>query len=61
MGVAGLPEAAKGPSFSAVAGLMIYPQIAGYERPVFKGVSHTLKTGTGGRFARVGQWIRDSF
>jgi cell division protein FtsA len=61
LGVAGLPEAAKGPSFSATVGLMIYPQIAGYERSVFKGGSYSRKTGTGGRIARVGQWIRDSF
>ena len=60
LGVAGLPEAAKGAPFSAAVGLMIYPQIAGYERTVFKG-GRFARTGTGGRFARVGQWIRDSF
>ncbi len=60
MGVAGLPEAAKGAPFSAAVGLMIYPQIAGYERTVFRG-GMFARTGTGGRFARVGQWLRDSF
>lgn len=60
LGVSGLPEAAKGSAFSAAVGLMIYPQIAGYERTVFKG-GVFARTGTGGRFARVGQWLRDSF
>ena len=31
LGVAGLPEAAKGPAFSTAVGLMIYPQVAGFE------------------------------
>lgn len=60
LGVAGLPEAAKGPSFAAAVGLMIYPQIAGHESAVFRG-GYARKTGTGGRWSAVGQWIRDSF
>ncbi|MEZ5839005.1 MAG: cell division protein FtsA [Hyphomicrobiales bacterium] len=60
LGITGLPEAGKGPSFATVVGLLIYPQVAPiayYEtrRP------RRLLTGTGGYFARVGQWIRDSF
>ena len=31
LGVAGLPEAAKGPAFSAAVGLLIYPQVASFE------------------------------
>ena len=31
LGVAGLPEAAKGPAFSAAVGLLIYPQVADIE------------------------------
>lgn len=60
LGIAGLPEAGKGPAFATVVGLLIYPQVAPiayYEsrRP------RRLLTGTDGYFARVGQWIRDSF
>ncbi|MDP3895924.1 MAG: cell division protein FtsA, partial [Mesorhizobium sp.] len=61
LGIAGLPEAAKGPAFSAVVGLMIYPQMAGFESRRSSGGVRMLGTGTGGRFHRVGQWIRDSF
>ena len=61
LGVAGLPEAAKGPAFSAVVGLMIYPQVAAYETDEVKGSAHMRMTGTGGRFHRVSQWLRDSF
>ncbi len=61
LGVAGLPEAAKGPAFAAAIGLMIYPQIAGFEnnkRSVHR--IGTVLTGTG-PVQRVGQWIRNSF
>jgi cell division protein FtsA len=58
MGIAGLPEMAKGPAFAAVAGMLIYPQVCGqeYVEP------RTRKlTGTDGYFARVGNWLRTSF
>lgn len=61
LGVAGLPEAAKGPAFSTAVGLMIYPQVASFEsRPAF-GASRFKMTGTGGRLHRMSQWLRDSF
>ena len=60
LGISGLPEAAKGAAFAVAAGLLVYPQAAHLEhfeqrrrRPVM--------TGTGGYFARVGQWLRESF
>jgi len=62
MGIAGLPEAAKGPAFSAAVGLLIYPQMAQLEN--FQGRGHApqrLMTGTGGAIARMGQWFRESF
>src|SRR3989337_114499 len=31
LGIKGLPEAAKGPAFSAVVGLLVYPQVAHIE------------------------------
>ncbi len=62
MGVSGLPEAAKGPAFSATAGLLVYPQVAEFEGRVKSGGVFRLRsTGTGGRLQRVGQWLRDSF
>jgi cell division protein FtsA len=61
LGVAGLPEAAKGPAFAAVAGLMIYPQVASFENSRVSKFMGMRATGTGGRFLRVGQWLRDSF
>ncbi|EJF89060.1 cell division protein FtsA [Bartonella tamiae] len=59
LGVSGLPNLAKGAAFSAVVGLMIYPQMAGFEEKTVQ-VSRQLKTGTG-RFQRVGQWLRENF
>ena len=32
LGVAGMPEVAKGPAFAAAVGLLIYPQVAGMEQ-----------------------------
>ena len=61
LGVAGLPEAAKGPAFSTAVGLMIYPQVASFESRQGRGISRLRMTGTGGRFNRMSQWIRDSF
>jgi cell division protein FtsA len=61
LGVAGLPEAAKGPAFATVVGLLIYPQVAAFETNQAKGGYRALMTGTGGRIGRMGQWLRDSF
>jgi cell division protein FtsA len=60
LGVAGLPEAAKGPAFAAAVGLMIYPQVAGFESSIAAGPFGHRMTGTGGRLSRMGQWLRDS-
>jgi cell division protein FtsA len=61
LGVAGLPEAAKGPAFSAPVGLLIYPQVASFESSQGKGTLMPRMTGTGGTFQRMSQWFRDSF
>jgi cell division protein FtsA len=61
LGVAGLPEAAKGPAFSAPVGLLIYPQVASFESKQAKGSFVPRMTGTGGTFHRMSQWFRDSF
>lgn len=62
LGVTGLPEAAKGPAFATTVGLLIYPQVAGYESRHGQGGGLRFRaTGTGGRLQRVSQWFRDSF
>ena len=60
LGVAGLPEVAKGPAFAAAVGLMIYPQVAEMELMDDREPQFAM-TGTGGYFARVGDWFRKSF
>jgi cell division protein FtsA len=60
LGIAGLPDAAKGPAFAAAAGLLVYPQAAHHEHFETRGKRY-LMSGTGGYFARVGQWLRESF
>ncbi len=59
MGIAGLPEMARGAAFATICGMLIYPQVCGQEfaepRPVAK------LTGTDGYFARFGHWLRASF
>jgi cell division protein FtsA len=61
LGVAGLPEAAKGPAFSVPVGLLIYPQMAAFESHPAQGMSRLKMTGTGGRLHRMSEWFRDSF
>ncbi len=60
LGIAGLPEAAKGAAFASAVGLLIYPQVAQIEQFEARPSKHNL-TGTDGYFARVGNWIRESF
>ncbi|XWN33110.1 MAG: cell division protein FtsA [Devosia sp.] len=56
LGVKGLPIAARGAAFSAVLGLLIYPQLP---------PASLFDIGAGGTgngyFARVGRWLRESF
>ncbi|MGE0503008.1 MAG: cell division protein FtsA [Rhizobiaceae bacterium] len=61
LGVAGLPEAAKGPAFATSVGLLIYPQVSGFETTGARFGPRLRATGTGGRFQRVSQWLRESF
>ena len=60
LGIAGLPEAAKGPAFAVATGLLIYPQAAHLEHFEPRRTRHST-TGTGGYIARVGRWLRESF
>lgn len=61
LGLSGLPAVAKGPAFSVVAGLLIYPQVAHFEQNAPARPIRLQMTGTGGYIARVGQWLRESF
>lgn len=60
LGIAGMPEVAKGPAFATAVGLLVYPQVARMDQ-IEAGGAHYAMTGTGGYFARVGRWIRESF
>jgi len=60
LGIAGVPDALKGPAFAAAAGLLVYPQAARLEHFEPRRRRRQM-TGTGGYFARVGQWLRESF
>ena len=60
LGIGGAPDAAKGPAFAVAAGLLVYPQAAHLEHFEARR-QRQLMTGTGGYFARVGRWLRESF
>jgi cell division protein FtsA len=60
LGIKGLPEAAKGPAFSAAVGLLVYPQVAHAEHFEVRS-TRFAGTGTDGYLSRVGRWFRDSF
>jgi cell division protein FtsA len=60
LGIAGAPDAAKGPAFAVAAGLLVYPQAAHLEHFETRR-RRQLMTGTGGYFTRVGRWLRESF
>ncbi len=60
LGISGLPEAAKGAAFAVAAGLLVYPQAAHLEHFEPRRKRH-LNADTGGYFARVGRWLRESF
>jgi cell division protein FtsA len=60
LGIAGLPDAAKGPAFAVAAGLLVYPQAAHLEHFEPRR-TRQLMTGTGGYMNKVGRWLRESF
>jgi cell division protein FtsA len=61
LGIEGLPESGKSPSFAAAVGLMVYPQMAGLE--YFEPSRHVSRRAPeeGGYAARVGRWLKESF
>ncbi len=59
LGVGGLPEQARGPGFSAAAGMLVYPQICHLE---FIDTGRASKlTGTDGYLSRVTSWLKSGF
>jgi cell division protein FtsA len=58
LGVAKLPETAKGPAFSSIAGLAIHPQLNSIDLNTRASRNTGLLTGTLGRF---GSWFRENF
>jgi cell division protein FtsA len=61
LGIKGMPEAARGPAFSAAVGLLVYPQVAHAEHFEPRAGAWFAGTGTDGYLSRVGRWIRESF
>jgi cell division protein FtsA len=60
LGIARLPEEAKGPAFAVATGLLVYPQAVHLEHFEPRRTRH-VATGTGGYLTRVGRWLRESF
>jgi cell division protein FtsA len=61
LGIRGLPEAGKGPAFSAAVGLLVYPQVAHVEHFEPRASSAYFAHATDGYFSRVGRWLKESF
>jgi cell division protein FtsA len=60
LGIASAPDVAKSAAFAVAAGLLVYPQAAHLEHFESRR-RRQLMTGSGGYFARVGLWLRESF
>ncbi len=61
LGIEGLPESGKSPSFAAAVGLMVYPQMAGLEYYEITRQFSRQQQGEAGYAARVGRWLKESF
>lgn len=61
LGIKGLPEAAKGPAFSAAVGLLVYPQVAHAERFDARAGGQAGGGDPPGYISKVGRWLRESF
>lgn len=66
LGVTGLPSEARSAAFSAVVGLMIYPQTHDSKEDIGwlsakAGSSIRPVAGTGGYFGRMGRWLAENF
>ncbi len=59
LGIASLPEVAKGSAFATIAGMLIYPQICQHEY-IAPNVANVFG-GSRGYFSRVSNWLYNSF
>ncbi|MFK8250246.1 cell division protein FtsA [Ancylobacter terrae] len=60
LGISRLPEAARGATFAVAAGLLVYPQVAGFEH--FEARRRRAPNAPAdGYFSRVGHWLREAF
>ena len=60
LGVGKLPPVAKGSAFATAAGLLVYPQVAGFEEfaSAAPSAAPARAAGGGGPFARWGAWLK---
>lgn len=61
VGVHGLPESGKSPSFAAAVGLLVYPQMAALEHFEPSRERTGVAVGGDGYLSRVGRWLKESF
>ena len=61
LGIAGLPQAAKGAAFAAAVGLLIYPQVAQIEQFDLRNQRRPSAASGGHYLSRVGQWLKESW
>ena len=61
LGIEGLPESGKNPSYATAVGLMVYPQAAGHEFHASARHVWRRTPDESGYAARVGRWLKESF
>ncbi|WP_099903709.1 cell division protein FtsA, partial [Methylobacterium frigidaeris] len=61
LGIKGLPEAAKGPAFSAAVGLLVYPQVSHVEHFEPRGQSGRTGLVSNSYLSKFGRWFTESF
>ncbi len=59
MGIAAMPDSAKGPAFSTIAGMLVYPQICHHEFSANRAKKRFI--GKNGYFSRINNWLRSNF
>jgi cell division protein FtsA len=61
LGVAGMPEVAKGPAFATAVGMLIYPQVAEMDQIDDRRTEYAMTRTGGGFVRRVTGWFKESF
>jgi cell division protein FtsA len=60
-GVKGLPESAKNPAFAGAVGMLVYPEVAGFEHVDWGRGATDGPSETDGYLTRMGRWLKNSF